>query len=450
MHPSPRGRHAGLNTAAAAVLVIVTSLAASLAGAVPATAHPMPHSVVLLDVHPDRVDAQLQLPVQDLQLASGLATAERPEQVVGQDAGLLRSYLVDHLRADSGGRPWSVTVTTLRVTASEQTATGPYREIVADAVLTPPAGAGTRRFTLDDEVIVHQVATHTILLALRQDWATGRLATDGARQLGVIRTDSRTMTVPRLPVDLDDGTTWQGFLAMLRLGGRHIAEGTDHLLFLLTLLLPAALLASGRRWVGPAGLRRTGVAIARITTAFTVGHSVALAVSALTGVQAPARPVEALIAVSIMISAAHAVRPLFPGREALIAAAFGLVHGMAFSFALRDLHLSTGQLVVSLVGFNLGIELVQLLVVALVLPALVLLGRTSRYRWVTTVGGALAGTAALGWLLDRLGRPNPVATLADLLGGYGWYIVAALWLLALATRVGAMPTPRRDRAVAPG
>jgi len=422
---------AALTTGAVALL----SGTALVVGAGPASAHPMPHSVVLLDVHPAGVTAQLELPVDDLALASGidLTAGELPADVQEQ----LRDYLAEHVQPTSAGRAWSVEVGDLSVTDAEQTSTGPYREVDAELQLTPPAGGGTRQFDLGYDVVVHQVVTHVAFVTLRQDWATGQLGTDGGRELGVVRIDTRTMAVEPLAVDLDAGSAWHGFVAMLTLGGHHIAEGTDHLLFLLTLLLPAPLLLAGRRhWGGSAGVRQAVGAIARITLAFTVGHSVTLALSALGRVELPAQPVEVLISVSILVSAVHAVRPIFPGREALVAGLFGLVHGMAFSLTLAELQLSTAQLVISLLGFNLGIELVQLLVVAVTLPALVLLaGADPVYRVVRTGGAVLAGVAALGWLLARVGWGNPVATAADALGAHGGWAVAALWAAAAATVV---------------
>jgi HupE / UreJ protein len=113
-----------------------------------------------------------------------------------------------------------------------------------------------------------------------------------------------------------------GFASIFRLGMRHIAEGTDHLLFLLALLVPAPLLALGSRWAGFAGARHSLFRILKIVTAFTIGHSVTLALAALGLVRVPSRPIEVLIAVSILVSAIHALRPLFPGREAAIAAFF--------------------------------------------------------------------------------------------------------------------------------
>jgi hypothetical protein len=422
-----------------AVLLAVPLLV--VLGAKPAAAHPMPHSVVVLDVHETSVTASLELPAGDLAAASGIA-ADLPAR-----AGELRAYLAAHLRpAGADGAPWSVTVGDLALTAAERTSTGTYQEVTAEMELTPPVGGDVRHFTLGYDVIVHKVVTHTTLVSVRQDWAAGRITEgDEAEQIGVIAIDNRTMTVPQLTVDLGAGSMWRGFVAMLRLGGLHILEGTDHLLFLLILLLPAALLADRRRWARPAGARQALRRIGGITLAFTAGHSVALVLSALARVTIPARPVEVFIAVSILIGAAHAIRPLFPGREALVAGLFGLGHGMAFSFTLAGLRLSTGQLALSLLGFNLGIELIQLLLVALALPALLALARLPVQPWLRIGGAVLTAAAAAGWLLDRLGVSNPVAETADAAGAnYTWMLVAltitaAAGAVRLASRRPASP-----------
>ncbi len=193
-----------------------------------------------------------------------------------------------------------------------------------------------------------------------------------------------------------------GFASIFRLGMRHIAEGTDHLLFLLALLLPAPLLALGSRWAGFAGVRHSLLQILRVVTAFTVGHSITLALAALGLVRVPSRPIEVLIAVSILVSATHAIRPLFPGREPAIAAFFGLIHGSAFATTLGELGLSRWERVASILGFNLGIEAMQLIVVAAALPSLVLLSRMRSY-WALRIGGALfAGCASVSWIVERL------------------------------------------------
>ena len=143
-----------------------------------------------------------------------------------------------------------------------------------------------------------------------------------------------------VPAWLKAVDTLAGAGNMFRMGMRHIAEGTDHLLFLLMLLVPAPLLAFGSRWTKSAGVRHSLRHILKVVTAFTLGHSFTLALAAFGFVTIPGRPVEVLIAVSIFVSAVHALRPLFPGREPAIAAFFGLVHGLAFAATLGQLGLA--------------------------------------------------------------------------------------------------------------
>jgi hypothetical protein len=384
--------------------------AALLLGAPPAAAHPMPHSVVLLDVHETSVSAALELPLGDFSRASGIdvtATTLTPQD----DA--VRRYIGAHIRpTTTSGQAWTVTVGALTLSRTEQTSTGPYQELTAQATLTPPPGGDLRHFTFAYDVIVHQVVTHTVLVSVRQDWAAGRVG-ENTTQVGTIAINTRTMTVPALTVNLDSGSTWSGLAAMVKLGGTHILEGTDHLLFLLILLLSSPLLAAGGRWRRPVGTRAAVGRIGRTTLAFTVGHSVALALSTITHLNLPAWPVESFIAASILISAIHAIRPIFPGREATVAGFFGLGHGLAFSFTLAKMHLSTGRLALSLLGFNLGIEAVQLLLVILALPTLLAVTRTRLGPAFRIAAAGITAVAAIGWLADRLGLANPAARVAD-------------------------------------
>ncbi|WP_280269266.1 HupE/UreJ family protein [Nocardia wallacei] len=379
-----------------------------------ASAHPMPGTKVLLDVRETAIEAELLIPTGHLAEASGIDLDLRTELSAEDRAGLA-SYVRDHVRpATPDGTPWTVRIGDMRLDYTDRTATGPYRELVVQAVLTPPTGAEMRRFVFGYDAVIREVVTHTAIVAVRQDWRAGQVDPgNDARQIGVVRTDAESMTVPPLAVDLADAGAWRGFAGMVALGGRHILEGTDHLLFLFTLLLPAVLVAGAGRWHPDTRRRRAVRHILAVTIAFTLGHSAALIASALTRLEIPARPVETLIAATILVGGAHAVRPLFPGREAVVAGAFGLVHGMAFSFTLAELRLSTGQSALGVLGFNLGIEAVQVLLVALALPPLLVLV-TTRAQPVLRVGGALlVMIAALGWAFDRLGFANPIARTAD-------------------------------------
>lgn len=227
--------------------------------------------------------------------------------------------------------------------------------------------------------------------------------------------------------------SFSGFGAAFRLGMRHIAQGTDHVLFLLTLLLPAPLLALRGSWSGRATVGHSVRRILEIVTAFTFGHSLTLALSGFGLVHLPSRPVEALIAISILVSAIHAIRPLFPGREVVIAASFGLVHGLAFASALNELGVTGWYRSVSLLGFNLGIEVMQLGMVVITLPALLLLSRTAYYAVVRTAGAVIAAIASSGWIIEQmLSRPNTIGYAMERLANHGAGLCAGLWLCAAA------------------
>jgi HupE / UreJ protein len=223
-----------------------------------------------------------------------------------------------------------------------------------------------------------------------------------------------------------------GFASLFRLGMRHIAEGTDHLLFLLALLLPSPLIVAGSHWAGFAGVRRSLLRILRIVTAFTLGHSITLALAAWGLIRVPSRPIEVLIAVSILVSSIHALRPLFPGKEAGIATFFGLIHGLAFATTLGHLGLGHWERVAGILAFNLGIETMQLAVVAITMPSLILMSRTRAYSFLRIGGALFAGFASTGWIAERLfGVHNWAGVVVDDVAHHSVWIGGALFLTSV-------------------
>ncbi len=247
-----------------------------------------------------------------------------------------------------------------------------------------------------------------------------------------------------LPADLRAWLNGIQFSGLFHLGMRHIAEGTDHLLFLLTLLLPAPLLVAGRRWGQPADPRRSLLRILGIVTAFTIGHSITLTLAALNFLHVPSRPVEVLIAVSIFVSALHALHPIVPGKEAWIAGFFGLIHGLAFAATLDRLGLGHWERVAGILAFNLGIEAMQMLVVAVILPSLMLMSRTRAYPVLRIGGAVFAGGASLGWIVERIfDIQTPVDSIVDSLARHALWIAATLFLVSLACRLLLAPRTRQ-------
>jgi hypothetical protein len=232
-----------------------------------------------------------------------------------------------------------------------------------------------------------------------------------------------------------------GYAGMVKLGMRHIADGTDHLLFLLALLLPAPLAAIAGRWTGYSGARRGAGRLLRIVTAFTLGHSLTLALGATGIVRAPVAIVEVLVAVSILVSAVHALRPIFPGREALVAGGFGLVHGLAFATTIADYGIDPWHTALTVLGFNVGIELMQLAIRIATVPWLFALARTPAYAWLRVSGAVVAGVAAVGWIGERaFGLGNPVGVLIESAAHRGPLLAAVLAVPVLV--VGGLQVPR--------
>ncbi|ALK97472.1 membrane protein [Massilia sp. WF1] len=194
-----------------------------------------------------------------------------------------------------------------------------------------------------------------------------------------------------------------GFASFVREGIWHIWIGYDHILFLLSLLLPAVLVWHGQRWQAVSGLRPALGDVLRIVTAFTVAHSITLSIAALGIVQLPSRWVESAIALSVLLAALNNLSPVTHGRRWVAAFGFGLVHGFGFANVLADLGLRAGALAVPLVGFNLGVEIGQLAIVAVFLPLAYALRGTRLYqRGILAGGSGLVMLVAAIWLGERL------------------------------------------------
>jgi hypothetical protein len=183
----------------------------------------------------------------------------------------------------------------------------------------------------------------------------------------------------------------------VRHGVWHIWIGFDHILFLLSLLLPAVLL----KRVAQDGIKAAFIDVVKVVSAFTLAHSLTLTLASLHLVALPSRWVESAIAASVVLAAMNNLFPLFRGRRPLVAFAFGLIHGFGFAGVLADLGLPQTSLVLSLFGFNLGVELGQLAIVALFLPLAFALRRTWFYRQLLGAGSAIIALVAMVWLVER-------------------------------------------------
>jgi hypothetical protein len=359
-------------------------MATLLAGVATAAAHGLGLSQLRFRVVGSRIDGAWEVQLRDAQMAlrrNPQLTGDAEWQDLRAQEASLREYLVRRVSLGADGVDCKAEATAAPVEwQSEQS------QIVVPVVYTcamPPV-----RLLIHCDLLFDQDPKHRAYFSLQDERVT---------HLGVFREDRRSEAV-----DVHYFHLATGFLEFLREGVAHIWGGLDHVLFLLTLLLPAPLLDHYGASFTLGGLRATGREVLRVVTAFTLAHSVTLCLSFFGFIFLPARWVEVGIALSVLAAAWNNLRPFLPGRAWIMAMGFGLIHGLGFAGALRNLSLPFQARGLALVAFNVGVELGQLAIVAVVLPLLYVASKRTAYRRFV-MGPAsfcIAWVAAL-WVVER-------------------------------------------------
>lgn len=189
----------------------------------------------------------------------------------------------------------------------------------------------------------------------------------------------------------------------VREGFRHIVTGYDHVLFLVCLLLPAAMRRTQDGWRAREALSEVVWPLAGLVTAFTVAHSISLVLASTALFTVAPSFIEPAIAATIVLAALDNLWPIFRSRRALAAFAFGLIHGFGFAGVLSELQLPAWQFAWALLEFNLGLELGQLMIVAGFTPALFLLRKWTGYgAWLIRGGSLAALLIGSAWFAQRI------------------------------------------------
>lgn len=198
-------------------------------------------------------------------------------------------------------------------------------------------------------------------------------------------------------------SAWASFARFIGEGVWHVLIGYDHIAFVLLLLLPSVVRPVQGRWQGAAGLAPVTRDIITIVTAFTIAHSTTLALAVTGTVVLPTQPIEVAIAASIAIAGLLNLLPRLSGWRLPLAFGFGFVHGFGFANALSEIDAAGTSLLPLLAGFNIGVELAQLSIVAAILP-LIYLARGARWYsgGVLPLGSCALGAAGVVWLVQRL------------------------------------------------
>ena len=352
-----------------------------------AHAHKPSDSYLTLRVTGSTIDGQWDIALRDLDFALGL-DADQDGDITWGEVRVRHSdiaaYAFAHLRLGPARAPCPMRLGEQLI---DDHSDGAYAVLRFKAVCTsaPHALAVAYRlfFDLDPQ---HRGLLH--------------LEAQGSTRAGIFSIER-----PEQSFTLGTSAGWQQFLDYIGEGVRHIWTGFDHLLFLLSLLLPAVLvrppLRSGR-WEPVKSFGAAFLEVVKVVTAFTLAHSITLALAALQIVSLPSRWVESAIALSVVLAAMNNIQPLVYEKRWVIAFAFGLIHGFGFAAVLADLGLPPGSLLLALLAFNLGVELGQLAIVGVFLPSAYLLRTSSLYRSVFVMSGSATITLIASiWLVQR-------------------------------------------------
>lgn len=366
------------------ILIVAAWLLAAISLTSTVRAHQAPNSEAYLDFQADRVELEVVIPAAEYAYASG-------NRVADDDASRAQAqrYLADTISASSGAGRWAMQVEGLAFVTRDGTP-----DLVATLSFVSPDSSDLSQFTLRWRAVIETVPDHFVLVMLRRDPVT-KLG-DEPDVIGTLRISRNALKINR-----GAARSWMPFANAVSLGAGHILRGIDHLAFLLALLLPLPLMARGGRWREPRESKPTIRSAAILISGFTLGHSATLIAASLGGLALPGALVETLIAVSVFIAAIHAIRPIFPRREALFATLFGLVHGLGFAGFLSSTDLSVARNIVTLLGFNVGIELVQIAIAFAIVPALVTIAATSDYQRLRAVLSLFCCVVAAVWVADR-------------------------------------------------
>jgi hypothetical protein len=349
-----------------------------------ALAHKASDSYLVLEVKGDEVRGQWDIALRDLDFALGLDADGNGDINWGElrtRHADIAAWALSALTLERGG------VCPLKVAQHQvdEHTDGAY----AVLSLTGTCPASTGDLGLNYRLLFDQDALHRGLL---------RLSLDGLTQSAVLAPDTARQSFKAGEVSL-----LAQFGQFFIQGVWHIWIGFDHILFLLSLLLPVVLVRERQRW---RGVQRFGQALREVlwvVTSFTLAHSITLSLAALGYVTLPSRFVESVIAISVVAAALNNVVPVVNQRRWLVAFGFGLIHGFGFASVLAELGLPQETLLLSLIGFNLGVEAGQLAIVAVFLPLIFVFRNTVFYRRGLLVGGSLLTAAiALVWLVERV------------------------------------------------
>jgi hypothetical protein len=369
-----------------------------------AEAHDPNHSYIFLKIYEEQIIGRLEIAAPDLNRELELNLTEEliAEEVMAVKEQIM-AHFAKHLFFSANGNSFKVRFTGLKLLKLDDEPDNIELHFELEGLSEIPDALDITYTAFFDKK-----SSHRGVLIVEHNWKAGVI--NNHLQVADIFTKNDNQK----ELSLIDRSLWKGFVAMVKLGMWHIWIGLDHILFLVALILPAvvrrrrpdlavAVIDNGNTsWLPVARFRPAFLYILGIVTSFTIAHSITLAIAAFGIIDLPSRYVESIIAFSIALAAFHNIRPLFKTREWIIAFAFGLFHGFGFASVLGEKGLAGEFVSLSLLGFNVGVEIGQLLIVAGIFPFLFFLRKLKVYPKILTYGSVVLILISLHWVVERL------------------------------------------------
>ena len=337
-------------------------------------AHKPSDSHLTLAIEGDtRVAAHWDIAIRDLEQVIGLDSngdARITWGEVKQHRQAIYAHAFSHLKIHGEDKQCQLEQGDLKINRHVD---GQYAALLFDAICSQ-----TNNITVTYNLLFDIDPTHRGLLQVRR----GELVSTH-----ILSPDSPEVTTSAAA---SPSSAWRNLTEFVGHGIWHIWIGLDHLLFLACLLLPSVMRKQTAEWIGVDNFSDAFKSLLIIVTAFTVAHSITLSIAVLGLLTLPGKLVESGIAASIILVAVFNLTPSLRSRwrhdRWLLAFAFGLLHGFGFAGVLSDLQLPPGALATSLAGFNIGVELGQLAIIAVAFPVAFYLRNTRFYS--TAILGA--------------------------------------------------------------
>ncbi len=357
-----------------------------------ASAHFLGQSYVYLKIYDDQLTGRFEINLEDLNKALML---EQSGDIITQDnldarIGEVQTYMDNHLAFNANGETLEIQYSGLDTLKAKGAVFALLDFTLIENGTTPDT------IDIDYSVMFDADPTHTGMVLIEQFWR-GQISNNESNPSLVFSHSNRSQQL-----DLSSYSTFSAFLGIVKLGIKHFLLGIDHILFLIALILPAAMVRKEGYWQPVDTFRSAIFYVIKIVTLFTIAHTLTLGLASFSIIDLPSRLVESIIALSIAVAALNIIYPIFKRKIGWLVFIFGLFHGFGFASVLSHLGVLGEHMALSLFAFNLGLEIGQIAVILLIFPILYMIHKEAFFpRIVLRYGAVALILLSTVWFFDR-------------------------------------------------